>query len=81
MNSILKKSSEHSRGLLFGLLNNCIFSNNETENCPLFELRNSLSIEEKYDFVMGLNKEEVTTLLMHHEYCFENRLSGGFIQE
>ena len=81
MNTILKKSSKHSRGLLFGLLTNCIFSNNETENCPLFELRDFLSIEEKYDFVMGLNKEEVTTLLMHHEYCFEYRLSGGFIQE
>ena len=81
MNLILKKSSEHSRGLLFGLLANCIFSNNETENCPLFKLRSSLSIEEKYDFVMRLNKEEVNTLLMHHEYCFENRLTGGFVQE
>ena len=81
MNSTLKKSSEHSRELLFGLLINCIFSNNETENCPLFELRNSLSIEEKYDFVRELNKEEVITLLMQHEYCFENRLTGGFILE
>jgi hypothetical protein len=81
MNSILKKSSEHSRGLLFGLLTNCIFSNNEKETCPLFELRNSLSIEEKYAFVMELSKEEVITLLTDHEYCFANRLAGGFIQE
>ena len=76
MNSILKKSSGYSKELLFGLLANCIFSSNETESCPLFELRNSLSIEEKYDFIMGLNKEEVKTLLMHHEHCFENRLAG-----
>jgi len=78
MNSILKKSSECSRGLLLGLLTHCIFASNETEICPLFELRNSLSIEEKYDFVMGLNKEEVKTLLLHHEHCFENKLAGGF---
>jgi len=81
LNSVLKKSSGYSKELLFGLLTNCIFSSNETESCPLFELRNSLSIEEKYDFVMGLNKEEVTILLTHHEHCFENRLAGGFMQE
>lgn len=81
MNSILKKSSERSRGLLFGLITNCIFSANEKENCPLFELRNSLSLEEKYDFVMGLNKEEVKSLLIHHEHCFENILAGGIMPE
>jgi len=81
MNSIVKKSSGHSRSLLFGLITHCIFSNNEKENCPLFELRNSLSIEEKYDFVMGLDKDEVKILLMHHEHCFENRLAGGFMHK
>jgi hypothetical protein len=79
MNSVLKNTSEHSRGLLFGLLTNCIFSAHETESCPLFELRNSLSIEEKYDFVMGLSKQEVKTILSKHEDCFENRLAGDIM--
>ena len=79
MKSSLKKSSGHSKELLFGLLANCIFSANETECCPLFELRNNLSIEEKYDFVMGLSKQEVKSILMQHEDCFENRLTGDFI--
>jgi len=75
MNSILVKSYDVSRGQLFGLLINCLFSPNETGNCPLSELRNSLSTEEKYDYVMGLTNGEVKCMLLKHEDCYERRLS------
>ena len=39
------------------------------------ELRHSLSVEEKYDLVMGLNKEEVKSFIKQHECCLERRLS------
>ena len=75
MDSILKKSLDSSRGLLFGLLANCIFSKGAGESCPLFELRSNLSIEEKHEYVMGLSNEEVTSILVQHEECYEERLS------
>ena len=75
MDSDLKKSLDSSRGLLFGLLANCIFSTGAKESCPLFELRNSLSIEEKHEYVMGLSDEEVKSNLLQHEECYEKRLS------
>jgi hypothetical protein len=78
MNPILEKSTAQSRGILFGLLTNCIFSSNENYSCPLFDLRNSLSIEQKYDFVMGLSKEDVAFMLTQHEGCFERKLSEEF---
>ena len=54
MDSTLKKSSDRSRTLLFGLLVNCIFSKDIKEKCPLWELRSSLtSIEKKDDDGMG----------------------------
>jgi hypothetical protein len=55
MDSILKKSLDSSRGLLFGLLANCIFSTGVRESCPLSELRSNLSIEEKHKYVMVLS--------------------------
>ena len=78
MNPVLEKSSDQSRGLLLGLLTNCIFSSIENDSCPLFDLRNSLSIEQKYDFVIGLSKEEVAFMLTQHEGCFEKKLSEEF---
>lgn len=76
MDPNLKKSSDRSRALLFGLLVNCIFSGGTGDNCPLTELRRSLTIEEKYDYVMSLSKNEVTSILVQHEECFEQKLSN-----
>ena len=75
MDSTLKKSLDSSRGLLFGLLVNCIFSEGAKESCPLSELRISLSTEEKHEYVMGLSDEEVKSILVQHEECYEERLS------
>ena len=75
MDSTLKKSLDSSRGLLFGLLANCIFSEGAKESCPLSELRSSLSIEEKHEYVMELSDEEVKSILVQHEECYEERLS------
>jgi hypothetical protein len=74
MDSNLKKSLDSSRGLSFGLLVNCIFSEGAKESCPLSELRSSLSIEEKHEYVMGLSDEEVKNILLQHEECYEKRL-------
>ena len=67
--SLMEKSSEDSRSLLFGLLVNCIFSGVVNGNCPLSQLRESLSFEEKYKFVMKLSREEVFSVLDLHEEC------------
>ena len=71
----MEKSSDSSRGLLFGLLANCIFSTGASEDCPLWDLRNSLTIEQKHEFVMGLTDQEVSSILTQHEECYETRLS------
>ncbi len=76
MDSTLEKSADRSRGLLFGLLVNCIFSKSALESCPLGELRNNLSLDEKYDYVAELSDEEVKSILSQHEECYEKRLSG-----
>ena len=80
MEQILEKSSESSRALLFGLLVNCLFPTSTNEDCPIWELRNSLSIDKKHEFVMDLSKEEVTNILARHEECYEKRFTG-FWQE
>jgi len=54
---------------------NCVFSNNALESCPLCELRNNLSIDKKHDYVMGLSDEEVNSILVQHEKCYEKRIS------
>jgi hypothetical protein len=74
MDSILEKSFDRQRALLFGLLVNCIFSEGPKESCPLSELRSNLSIEEKHKYVMGLSDEEVKSILVQHEECYEKRL-------
>ena len=74
MNIVFEKTSDPSRALLYGLLESCFFYKS-TEDCPFMELRHSLSVEEKYDLVMGLNKEEVKSFIKQHECCLERRLS------
>ncbi len=73
MGSILEKSSERARSLLFGLLVNCVFSTDAREDCPLLEMRNNLSLEEKHKYVMGLSMDEIKSILFLHEECFEKR--------
>jgi hypothetical protein len=75
MDSILEKSLDKPRALLFGLLANCLFPTSKKEDCPLWELRNSLSIEKKYEYAMGLSTEEIKIILVKHEECYEKRLS------
>jgi len=76
MESILEKSRDTSRALLFGLLANCIFSTGINEQCPLSELRINLTTEEKYEFVMGLGDEEIKSILVQHTECSERRLAS-----
>jgi len=75
MDPAIKKSFDSSRGLLFGLLVNCIFSVGAKNSCPLSELRSTLSTEEKYAYVMGLTEKEIKSILLQHEECYERRLS------
>jgi hypothetical protein len=75
MESILKKSYNPSRALVFGLLANCILSTGDRKDCPLRDLRKNLTIEQKHKYVMGLSDEEVKAILMQHEECYEKRLS------
>jgi hypothetical protein len=73
MASIIEKSAERPRALLFGLLVNCVFSTGAEEDCPLLEMRNNLSLEEKYKYVMGLTIEEIKNILLLHEECYDRR--------
>ena len=73
--SLMEKSSDNSRSLLFGLLVNCIFSGHANGRCPLSHQRDSLTLEEKYNFVMELSPEEVYQVLDRHEKCYENECS------
>ena len=75
MDSISEKSLDRPRGLLFGLLVNCMFSEKASECCPLYELRNSFSTEEKHRYVMGLSDAEVKSILVQHEECYGKMLS------
>jgi len=74
MDEILAKSYDRSRALLFGLLQSCLLEGNALESCPLAQLRNTLSFEEKYHYSMELSKEEVNKILEQHEECFKNRI-------
>ena len=77
MASILEKSFDRSRSLLFGLLQSCLFSEKAKDSCPLTQLRKSLSLDEKYDYVMGLSDEAVNSILEQHEECYEKRVLSG----
>jgi len=74
MDDIIKKSSDRSRSLLFGLLQSCLLEGDALENCPLAQLRNTLSLEEKYYFAMESSQEEVYKILEQHDACFKNRI-------
>ena len=75
MDSIAEKTSASPRVLLFGILANCLFPTRTDEDCPLWELRNSLSIEKKHEYAKELSDKEVKNILVQHERCFEKRLS------
>lgn len=74
MDPLLEKSSDKSRALLFGLLVNCLFPTNREEDCPLWELRSSLSIEQKFEYAMALSNENVESILARHESCYQRRI-------
>ena len=74
MDSILEKSFDRQRSLLFGLLQACFFSEDAKDSCPLSQLRDRLSLEEKYDYVMGLSDKEVDNILEQHEECYTKRV-------
>ena len=74
MDSILEKSFDRSRSLLFGLLQSCLFSEDAKDSCPLSQLRNRLSLDEKYDYVMKLSDEVVHNILEQHEECYGKRI-------
>jgi len=74
MDETLEKSFDRSRSLLFGLLQSCLLEGNALENCPLSQLRNSLSFNEKYHYAMGLSKDEIDKILEQHEECFKKRI-------
>ena len=62
-------------------IDNSYYFHLKIDSCPLFDLRNSLSIEQKYDFVMELSKEKVAIMLTKHESCFDKRLTRELGQE
>ena len=70
------ESSRTSRTLLFGLLVNCLFTTNaeSCSDCPLKELRCSLNIDEKDEYVKELSDAEVESILTQHELCYQKRL-------
>jgi len=76
MNSILEKSPNPSRSLVFGLLASCLFTTNtDCSDCLLKELRDNLSIAKKHKFVMGLSDVEIESILEKNKSCYEKRLS------
>jgi len=74
MDDFIAKSSDRSRELLFGLLQSCLLEGNALESCPLAQLRNTLSLEEKYDYAMKSSEEEVHKVLEQHDECFKKRI-------
>jgi len=74
MDDAVEKSFDRSRSLLFGLLQSCLLEGNALKSCPLTQLRNSLSFEEKYHFAMDLRQEEIDKILEQHEQCFKKRI-------
>ena len=77
MDDILAKSFNRSRSLLFGLLQSCLWEGDALESCPLTHLRNTLSLEEKYNYTMELGDEEVNKILEKHEECFNKRIKDS----
>jgi hypothetical protein len=74
MDDTVEKSFDRSRSLLFGLLQSCLLEGNALKSCPLSQMRNSLSFDEKYHYAMELSKEAVDKILEQHEECFKKRI-------
>jgi len=79
MSDILTKSFDRSRSLLFGLLQSCLLEGNALESCPLAQLRNTLSFDEKYHYAMEMGKEEVDKILEQQEVCFKKRIIASVL--
>jgi len=62
------------------LLANCLFPTNKSQDCPIWEQRNNLSIKKKHKFVVELNEKEVANNLAQHEACYAKRFTD-FWQE
>jgi len=73
MGPILEKSSNPSRTLILGLLVCCRYTTC-AKDCPLRKTHNDLSIEEKHTYAQGLSDEEINSILLKHESCYEKRL-------
>lgn len=68
------KKSAKLKSLVLGLLISCSFFDGPSAECPLSEMRNYTSDAEKYDYVMGLNDEEINAILQYHEDCYKKRM-------
>lgn len=77
MELIYEKTSSPSRSLVFGLLMSCLFTTNaeSCSDCRLKELRISLSINKKHQYVMELSDVEIESILAQNESCYKKRLS------
>ena len=73
MGTIFEKPSNPSRTLVLGLLVSCCFTEC-AEDCPLRKSHNDLSVEEKDEYAQGLSDEEIKSILVQHESCYEKRL-------
>ena len=76
MDDIIAKSSDRSRSLLFELLQSCLLEGNALESCPLAQLRNTLSLEEKYNCAMSSSDEEVHKILEPLVDRFRKRITA-----
>ena len=74
MGPILEKPSSPSRTLVLGLLVSCRYTTC-AEDCPLRKKHDDLSLEEKYEYAQGLSDEEINSILVQYESCYEKRLS------
>ena len=74
MGPILEKPSNPSRTLVLGFIVSCRFTEC-AEDCSLRKPHNDLSIEEKDKYAQGLSDEEIKSILVQHESCYEKRLS------
>ena len=75
MGSVHEKCPENSRALLIELLADCRFLTCTRENCPIWEQSNSLSIEKKHEYAIGLSAEEIKNILVQYDCYYEERLS------
>jgi hypothetical protein len=75
MGSIHEYSLDKSRAHLIKLLVDCCFLTCTRKNCPIWEQRNYLSFEKKYNYAMKLSAEQVKNILVKYNCHYEKRLS------